>query len=246
MRIPAVFNHRGFLSINVTDTATRDLSLVELDSIHQVTLVNGSLRLVPMTTRQSLIDSLVLNFGSVGILRNDDNSVELVLNSTEDEFSTYCVPNSTITVPLMRGAFGGELTGIADSLLPLLAVDFVLSHRQDFIVGVPRWYYSELITRFSPVYDSSSYGVATVLYCDRDQLLPLLGDLVIYTTNSHSIRITPEDYIEFLPNGSCRLKIVDTCNDAFIPLRSHFNPLAIPNINIVRTTNSIAFCDSLF
>ena len=246
MRIPAVFNHRGFLSINVTDTAeTRDSRLVELDSVNEVTLMNGSLGLIPTTTRQSLMNSLVSNFGSVAILRNDDVSIELFLNFTDEDFTTFCVPNSTVSVPLFRGAFLGEVTGTTASLLPLSAVEFFLSHRQDYIFEMPRLYYIELIRMFQPIHDFSPYRVATVHNCDRENLLYMLEDLVIVTITGHSIRLSPDDYIDFLPNGSCRLKIVDTCNDAFIPIRSHFNPLAIPNINILRTPNSIAFCDSL-
>ena len=102
-----------------------------------------------------------------------------------------------------------------------------------------------MMRQFPPVVDVSPSRVATFQNCSSETILPLLTDLQIVTMGGGSLRIAPEDYVEFNPDGTCILKLVDAHDNDSSPMRIRFNPLAIPNINIRRTRNSIEFCDSI-
>jgi hypothetical protein len=220
----------------------RDSSIFELSSDNQYS-VNIT---VERTMQPSMLgigpsSPLVQTFGNIGVFEN-----ELVLNISDSEFSSRCVENSTLTIPIQEFENQFYLYNFMSTIE--LAGELRQSHMStsklynyDYSLVVPLQVYDEVVDALTsagaePLTDYSFQNCPLSALSHVPNMFIHLGALVGYISISLAdfINVNPEHHVcEF------RFRVGPSA-----PFMTAFSPLHIPGMNVlISRDDELRICD---
>ena len=235
-RYPLNVTENSELQVRVTDVSTGSDSVLILSS---------SVLFLDRHRRLDVFRSLVPSAGPV-VFENVDGRINLILGSTAADFASICVSEDSIV--RVHFSVGRSIDMRVRSQIPGLVVQrrYWVDFRVNHIGGFPDIVYDSIVQRLRFL------GVTTP---DHDDIIMEFGncgteeisqlpDIEFSFVNGGRIVITPQDYMSWDPVQSiCSVK-VQRCVENSISGCS-FNPLALRDMNIRITTDTIEFCDSV-
>ncbi len=205
--------------------------------------------LMPLAIDAQRLDisrELVPVVGPVAFHQLPNGRTEMILNSTDENFSVSCVPGS-----IARCLFRPQhATGISvSSPNSVTRGDYWIDYKVYTVGGVPTEVFDsilEVLVGLGAIRQDRfmTFGEENFWNC-RQAFIDHLFNIEFLFDDQTRFIITPNDYIDVDPiRNTCRLRL--THCSPLIGLRCTFNPLALEGINMrISPDATIEICDSL-
>ena len=177
----------------------------------------------------------------------------MILNSTDSNFASSCLPNSIISVPnlLSDNRFELAVSLSADPNSPRTTASYNINYSREYIARIPEAIFNTIADALTTAGAVPEFGpefpefVSDLWEQCEPEMITTLPTVEFTFTNGERILITPQDYVFVTPVvGECILKVAQCGYPLYPPCQLH--PLAIPNLNFrLLQDGTVQFCDAV-